>query len=157
MTTSTSKSCTKCGVVHPATREFFGSTPKGNLRGACRTCVRKKNKQYATDNPESVRRRAVDRHQRVEGFKPTDEMKQSLFHQQSGCCGLCGEAMDEASVLDPSVLQVEHLTPAVRGGTNDEANLVLAHRKCNQEKAGKTMNEYLAWRQKVGLPMPQLP
>ena len=65
--------------------------------------------------------------------------------------------MNDAYILDPKHLQVEHLTPASKGGTNDESNLVLAHRCCNQEKKQKTMPEYLAWREKVGLPaLPRL-
>lgn len=48
--------------------------------------------------------------------------------------------------------QAEHLTPAVRGGSNQYANLALAHVSCNREKANKTLGEYIEWRRVVGLP-----
>ena len=52
--------------------------------------------------------------------------------------------------------QVEHLFPVSRGGTNKPSNLVLAHRKCNQEKSDKDIKEYFLWRRKVGLPLPKV-
>lgn len=148
------KRCTKCGEEKPATREFFGSTPAGNLRGTCRTCINARSKQYAKDNPESVLRRSHERQLRANKWKPSDQLKHQLFTEQDGRCGLCGEPMDASAVLDSRQLQVEHLTPVVRGGNNDRENLVLAHRTCNQEKANKTWPEYIAWRAKVGLPLP---
>ena len=152
MTTSTLKTCTKCNESKPATREFFGSTPKGNLRGSCRTCMNARSRSFAQRNPESVRRRASLRRQQADGWTASAELKRSLFQEQDGCCALCCSPMDEADVLDPTALQVEHLTPLSKGGTHDTNNLVLAHRKCNQEKHGKTMREFVEWRARVGLP-----
>jgi len=148
----TTKACKKCGEVKPATREHFGSTPSGGLRGSCRACGRAYNRAYDDKHPEKVRCRARESQLRRDGFIPSDALKTQLFHEQGGVCALCCEPMDEASVLDSLVLQVEHLTPVSRGGTNDEENLVLAHRSCNQEKKQKTIPEYIAWRLKVGLP-----
>ena len=115
-----------------------------------------RNKAWAKANPERINQRAKDRQARVNGWKPSDELKQQLFQQQRGRCGLCGEPMDAAAVLDASQLQVEHLTPTIKGGSNERSNLVLAHRTCNQEKAGKTWAEYIAWRAHVGLPIPSI-
>lgn len=104
-----------------------------------------------------MRARARKSQESRDGFTPTDELRTHLFHEQGGVCALCCEPMDEISVLDPQVLQVEHLTPVSKGGTNDETNLVLAHRTCNQEKKQTTLPEYLVWRQRVGLPaLPRL-
>lgn len=150
ITTTPSKACTKCGEVKPATREFFGSTPKGNLRGSCRVCGRKVSKQYDKNNPDSVLRRAVTRQKRCDGWKPSAALKQRLFQEQDGCCALCLEPMVEAEILNSDCLQVEHLTPVSRGGSHDEDNLVLSHRGCNQEKAAKTVPELVEWRARVG-------
>ena len=150
--TTKSKACKKCNEIKPADRQHFGSTPSGALRGACRRCVNLKSKQYAKANPKSVRDRASRRKSLANSFIPSDELKTRLFSEQNGMCALCCETMDKASLLDSLVLQVEHLTPVSRGGTNDEENLVLAHRSCNQEKKQKTIPEYIAWRLKVGLP-----
>ena len=150
MTTTTAKACTKCGEVKPATREFFGSTPKGNLRGACRVCVNRNNKKYAKDNPDSVLRRAVARREQADKWIPSIDLKLRLFQEQGGCCALCCKPMAEADVLDSTCLQVEHLTPVSKGGGHEDENLVLSHRTCNQEKAAKTIPELVEWRARVG-------
>ena len=146
------KTCTKCNLEQPATREFFGSTPKGNLRGECRSCVRTRSKHYAKNNPENKAKQAKIRRSRTGKWAPTSKLKKLLFERQSGLCGLCTNVMNPDEILDSTCLHVEHLTPTCKGGTNDESNLVLAHRKCNLEKANKTFEEYIAWRKIVGLP-----
>ena len=148
----TTKACKKCGEEKPADRKHFGSTPTGNLRGGCRTCDNNRTKAYAQNNPESVRARARKRQAQVDGFIPSDALKTQLAVEQKGCCALCCKPIDRDALLDAKQVQVEHLTPVSRGGTNDETNLVIACRTCNQEKAGKTMREYWLWRDKVGLP-----
>ena len=146
------KICTKCNVAKPATKDFFGHTPSGNFRGMCNTCRNKNSQEYAKKNPRSVTTRSKTRQTNTCRWKPTPKLKQLLFERQAGLCGLCQDVMNPDEVLDSTCLQVDHLTPASKGGTNDKANLVLAHRKCNQEKAGKTFDEYVAWRKHVGLP-----
>jgi 5-methylcytosine-specific restriction endonuclease McrA len=142
-----SKTCRKCGRVHRATREFFGSLPNGNLRGTCRDCMNENVRNWSADNQESVRRRSRERQARVGRWVPSSELRQGLFNEQSGLCALCGKPIE--SLNDG---QVEHLTPAVRGGSNHSNNLAIAHVSCNREKANKTLGEYIQWRIKVGLP-----
>ena len=139
--------CKKCGTEYPATREFFGSTPSGNLRGSCRECGRKASRQHDLDNPEAMRQRSRHRHKRADHWIPPEGLKEELYLEQGGHCVLCGGAM-----LWDDDMQIEHLTPVSRGGTIDRVNLGLAHRKCNQEKKAKTMPEYAVWRKRVGLP-----
>ena len=148
----TTKACKKCGEVKPADRKHFGSQPNGGLRHTCRTCMNAQSKAYARANPESVRRRSLKRQTQADGFIPSDALKTQLAVEQKGCCALCCEPIDRDALLDAKRVQVEHLTPVSRGGTNDETNLVITCRTCNQEKAGKTMREYWLWRDKVGLP-----
>jgi 5-methylcytosine-specific restriction endonuclease McrA len=52
--------------------------------------------------------------------------------------------------------EIEHLTPVSRGGSHWPQNLTLACFKCNKEKHGKTLEEYLFWRQDRGLPIRKL-
>ena len=149
---SNQKLCKKCNESKPANRSHFGSTPSGGLRGTCRTCMNAKSKAYAKDNPQNVRDRANKRRSQTNCFKPSDELKISLFHDQDGVCALCCKPMDEKLILDSKCLQIDHLNPVCKGGTHDESNLVLTHRTCNQEKKQKTLLEYVNWRIKVGLP-----
>jgi 5-methylcytosine-specific restriction endonuclease McrA len=142
-----SKTCKKCGRVHRATREFFGSLSNGNLRGTCRACMNENARNWTVDNQESARRRSRERQARVGRWVPSSELRQGLFNEQSGLCALCGKPIEN---MDAG--QVEHLTPAVKGGSNHNSNLAIAHGSCNREKANKTLGEYILWRFKNGLP-----
>lgn len=144
---SPSKVCKKCGRVYQATREFFGSLSNGNLRGTCRSCMNEYVRNWSENNQESVRRRSSERQARVDRWAPSSELRQRLFSEQSGLCALCGKPIENLQAG-----QVEHLTPAVRGGSNQDSNLALAHVGCNREKANKTIGEYIRWRSLVGLP-----
>lgn len=51
------KKCTRCGAMKPETREHFGSTPSGNLKGYCRTCMNNYSRKYEENNKEGRRQR----------------------------------------------------------------------------------------------------
>ena len=144
------KKCKKCNVTWPATSDFFGHTQSGNYRGTCRVCIRANSAQWAKANPDKIRARATKRNKTVASWKPSTELRQLLFTEQNGQCALCGNAMSGWSVADA---EVDHLIPASKGGTNNEDNLVIAHHKCNKEKANKTFSEYVLWRAKCHLPV----
>ncbi len=148
------QTCTKCGESKPADRTHFGSTPSGGLRRVCRVCGRAASKAYDSKHPDKVRARAAKSQCARKGFIPTDALRDSLLSEQHSLCGLCGQPMNASHVHDSKFIQVEHLLPSSKGGTNDRSNLVLSHRSCNQEKKQKSVTEYLSWRYKVGLPAP---
>lgn len=41
-------------------------------------------------------------------------------------------------------LEVDHLVPVIRGGANDDGNLVLSCQPCNLRKGTSTLQEFLA-------------
>lgn len=47
-------------------------------------------------------------------------------------------------------MSVDHLTPLSKGGTNDDQNLALVHRCCNEEKRNETLEEHWEWRYRRG-------
>ena len=49
-------------------------------------------------------------------------------------CRYCG-----AGVADGAVLELDHITPVARGGSNDESNLVAACQACNRGKGDRDM------------------
>lgn len=53
-------------------------------------------------------------------------------------CGICGKTVDMAA-RSPDLMRpsVDHILPRARGGTNDPANLQLAHCLCNSRKSSK--------------------
>jgi hypothetical protein len=63
----------------------------------------------------------------------------------SGPCAYCG---DEAQ------LQVDHVIPWSRGGTDDRDNLRPACKRCNMEKLDFTPEEWREWREQEGLGWP---
>jgi 5-methylcytosine-specific restriction endonuclease McrA len=146
--------CNTCGIKKSLTREFFGhNTTKGvaRWRKKCRECTNAYNRSYAQANPRSVTERAAKRQDQLKSWIPGNETKQRLYNEQNGLCALCGETLN-AHWADSEECQVDHLIPVSQGGDNSESNLVIAHRKCNQEKAAKNLLEYISWREMVQLP-----
>lgn len=70
----------------------------------------------------------------------------SLFNQlwaaQEGRCAICGEPMPQgrydvphATVWKKRRATFDHIRPRKKGGTDDPANLQLAHAECNWTKS----------------------
>lgn len=140
------RECNFCGVIKPATREFFGSTPKGTLRGKCRECMNAYSRSFGEANREAQRLRNAQRQIRGGHVSVDEAKKQELLEFQRNLCLCCG-----GKLLSSDVTEVDHAIPVAKGGNHDESNLLIAHAKCNQEKHAKTLLEHWEWRAKVGL------
>jgi 5-methylcytosine-specific restriction endonuclease McrA len=64
-----------------------------------------------------------------------------LWTAQEGRCAICGEAMPEgrfdvphATIWKKRRATFDHIRPRKKGGTDDRANLQLAHAECNWKK-----------------------
>jgi 5-methylcytosine-specific restriction endonuclease McrA len=64
-----------------------------------------------------------------------------LWAAQSGRCAICGEAMPRgrfnvphATIWKKKRPTFDHIRPRKKGGTDDPANLQLAHAACNKRK-----------------------
>ena len=57
----------------------------------------------------------------------------AVYQQSNGVCVACGKS-DE--------LEVDHIIPLSRGGSNDLSNLQLLCSTCNRSKGAKTMQEW---------------
>ena len=129
------KKCTKCLKSFPATRDHFGSTPSGNLRGACRTCMNARSKDYDRANPSRMTKR---------GAKPSADFGYSihaeLLAKQNHKCVYCNERI---GMWDS---ELDHKTPISKGGANSLENLHALCSRCNREKHNKTDAEHRAWR-----------
>lgn len=75
-------------------------------------------------------------------LSPTARKRAALRKRDGDGCWFCGDAMGEDCTL-------EHLVPKSRGGGNDNANLVLAHRHCNNRVANLSVSEKVAIRMKM--------
>lgn len=63
------------------------------------------------------------------------EIRAYLMHKWAGRCAYCGQE---------GKLEVEHVTPRSRGGSNSVNNLVVACRPCNEKKGKQSLTEFLA-------------
>jgi hypothetical protein len=67
--------------------------------------------------------------------KPISKGKRfDIFRRDGFICQYCGRQPPEV------ILQVDHITPVIEGGTNDEMNLVTACRDCNLGKGKKLLD-----------------
>jgi len=143
-----SKVCTRCGANKLATREFFGSTPSGGLRGYCRTCMNAASKLRDTSHPNERQKRDAKRSE-VQGgsrFAYETQLKRALHKRQNGLCPCCFEPI--ATITEA---EVDHMVPLARKGSDETSNQILTHARCNREKHNKTLPEHWEWRVKVGL------
>lgn len=65
-------------------------------------------------------------------------IRKRVFERDNFTCKYCGQVGGK--------LEVDHMLPISRGGTNDLSNLVTACQHCNRQKHDKTVSEYLKWR-----------
>ena len=63
-------------------------------------------------------------------------LKQELMRRQDNTCVYCGHRRIARS------LDIDHILPAVRGGSNDTSNLQVICRPCNQRKGLQTDEEF---------------
>ncbi len=81
----------------------------------------------------------------------SDKLRQKIIKQARNRCGYClGE---QRYILVP--LEIDHLLPTAKGGTDDEDNLWLACPLCNVFKGTKTHGVDLQTRRKVSLYNPR--
>ena len=73
-----------------------------------------------------------------QGTLPGYEMKAYLMERYQHTCQYCGNETGDRR------LEWEHKIPKSRGGSDSVKNATLACRTCNQEKAGRTPEEWLA-------------
>ena len=66
------------------------------------------------------------------------ELTEAVFKRDNYTCVYCGSKDD--------ILEVDHITPISKGGTNDLENLACSCRRCNRQKKDKSVEEFFAWR-----------
>jgi len=69
------------------------------------------------------------------------EVREYLLNKWDRKCSYCG--------VENTPLQVEHIHPRAKGGTNRISNLCLACKKCNQQKGTQLIEQFLAKKPEV--------
>lgn len=148
------KHCNDCGLDKLATTEHFHANKSTNdgLSAYCKECsckrIQKINakapakntdrvKQWREDNPEEYRAQNKLRKARMRaaGKMATKEELAELYEQSEDSCMYCGIRLHKEYHL-------EHMTPIVRGGTNNIENLAIVCADCNLSKGDKTFEEW---------------
>ena len=80
----------------------------------------------------------------VKGIKHYRDNKHKLFGKQEGLCKGCNEAFPF------KFMEVDHILPKSKGGTDAFKNLQVLCSHCNKSKGSKTMAEWNAWRKQKG-------
>lgn len=68
---------------------------------------------------------------------PGDE-RQSIYERDGSICQLCDEPVDlDLDARAAMSATLDHIVPRSLGGTNEPANLRLAHRACNSKRGNR--------------------
>ncbi len=69
-------------------------------------------------------------------------VKKRIFVRDNYTCLYCGES--------GGILEIDHIFPFSKGGSDDDDNLTTSCRRCNRSKRNKTLSEYKEWLAKKG-------
>lgn len=79
----------------------------------------------------------------VKGDDEGESLRHRLWEQQDGACYYCSTDITHYSKRHNS-LEVDHIKPVSRGGSDDESNLCAACRACNRGKCDRSESEWRA-------------
>jgi len=118
--------CVKCGKVE-----------KQIVRDFCSSCydkyMRKNSDSYRNSLKLSKYKRRTAERRKTEPFT-TDE----IIDKTGGFCSLCFEEINlSLPQTHPLGLNIDHIQPLSKGGSNMKYNLLAAHRLCNESKGNK--------------------
>jgi 5-methylcytosine-specific restriction endonuclease McrA len=75
---------------------------------------------------------------RLRGLTTQVVSAKQLYKRGDGLCKLCGLQVDPSLAYPhPMAMTVDHIVPISKGGTQDDANLQLAHSRCNTSKGNR--------------------
>lgn len=103
--------------------------------------VKEVQQRYSKNHPEANRANQHRRRLKHNGehFTAKDvalQIKAQTDKRGGLHCWWCGKVIE-------SSYHIDHVIPLSRGGTNNAANIVIAHAKCNSEKYNKTPAEFM--------------
>ena len=83
---------------------------------------------------------AIYKNKRLYNLAPEvwKQISKMVFERDAYTCAYCGER--------GGILEVDHITPISKGGSNDLENLTTACRRCNRQKKDMTTEEYENWK-----------
>lgn len=139
------RQCRKCGEFKPLTTEFYNQLSTGHWRGSCKACMEANTKRHYYKDRDAVMARVEKyKFQRSQaGGAMTDAEMHTMRHRQGDRCGYCDSKLNGAGEFD-------HMIPVRLGGSSAASNMILACVECNRDKHGKTAEEFVRWRRRLG-------
>ncbi len=122
----TPRRCAHCHKVNPTC--FSMTTPKGVLFRARKLGLVKTDDELVALSLDVARRKRNVLKERGVVQSIPSALRERILQRDGYCCVLCGSGED---------LQVDHMIPRIRGGTNDDYNLRTLCRSCNLRKGDK--------------------
>jgi hypothetical protein len=92
------------------------------------------------DEFEEFKKIYIDKRIYKTNSKLWKEISKTIFKRDNYTCKYCGQIGGR--------LEVDHVIPISKGGTNDLSNLTTSCRKCNRQKKDMSVEEFLKWREK---------
>lgn len=71
-------------------------------------------------------------------YKSWEKISKEVFERDNYTCSYCGKV--------GGILEIDHIIPISKNGTNHLNNLTTACRKCNRQKKDKTAEEFNKWK-----------
>lgn len=69
-------------------------------------------------------------------------IRREVFERDHYICQYCGKI--------GGTLEVDHIIPFSKGGSDNIENLITSCRKCNRQKKDKSVEEFIMWRKEHG-------
>lgn len=116
-------------VVVESARDIVNSAAtRGKITSA--NNQRRKDKNTALEEALSKYAENAEGEATKAGLRKSDTMRLVLLHEQNGTCLYCGSG----TPLSLTTMEVDHIVPVSRGGSNSRINLAAVCRSCNGSK-----------------------
>lgn len=129
------KKCTKCGEEKPLSEFFKDKGQKSGLKPSCKTCCKKKTREWINENPEKRKFYVLKSSTGV-----TKEQYENMLKKQDCKCAICSKTIEE----NAKNLAVDHChdTMIVRGLLCNTCNLAIGYFQDNPDLMEKAI-QYL--------------
>lgn len=157
------KRCSKCGLEKPLDQFNRDKRLKSGRRSRCKTCESAQFARWSAENPDYYAERYVVNRERYADRDFNNSSRKRLrspdlfiefverlkvFERDDWVCGICGEPIPKdltrEQYLDPRYGVMDHIIPLGKGGTHEYANVQAAHRRCNDLKWTRIVEEVAA-------------
>lgn len=98
---------------------------------ANRAALAEYQRRYLQENLPRFLERNAERRARLREVTVERVSRAAVFERDGGVCGICGNP------VDPTNWHLDHIVPLAKGGTHEEANVQVAHPRCNLSKGAR--------------------